>query len=431
MTKINFKKNLKIVILTTLLLASFFYNASAGDQIKYHEFFVASFNEPVSSMVNLPFSFYIGDDLTGVSTPIKGAFFSVSGVYTGGGSLQLKIDSVTGSTKIFTLPTVSGPTDFNIVYQDETGVLNHTSAGTYGHTLNVTPTGITISGLGVKLETTHQFAPTSCVDGLPANEKIKVSEFFVGSFTNSLNGGSEYITLLPFSIYIGDNITGVTDPIKSSYFSISGVYTGGGTLDLTASSDGSGTSTRFTLPNVSNPTNFEFIYPDIYKYISPTSAGLYDYNLKIDLIGPTISNFSAKEIITHRYKPTDCGAGYPPYGELISAIYESTSNAAGPAYNSITWKGQLGGAEFNQGKVLFQVAASSNPSGPWGYVGGSTCGANDWYEATADSAIELACISDFNNKRYFRYKIRICSDDCINGGQNTPQVDDVIVNWSP
>lgn len=431
MKNINYKQNTKILLLVILLLMSLFYNASAADQTKYHEFFVASFTEQINSSVNLPFSFYIGDNLTDVVSPFKSAYFSLSGVYEGGGSIQLKIDSITETAKTFTLPSVSRPTDFNIVYRDETGVLNHASAGTYGHTLNVLPTGLTISGLGAKLETTYKFVPASCRDGLPANEKMKSSEFFVASFNNTADGTSGYLSLLPFSIYIGDNITGVTDPIKSVYFSISGVYTGGGNLDLTASSDGSGTSTRFFLPNVSSPTNFEFIYPDTNKYISPFTAGSYDYNLKIDFSGLIISNFSAKAIITHRYKPATC-AGYPIDGELISAIYDSTKNEFGPAYNSIMWKGQLGGSEFDQGNVLFQVAASNNPSGPWSYVGGTTCGSSDWYDADAGTAIELACISDFNNNRYFRYKIKICSStNCDIAGQNTPQVNDVIVNWSP
>lgn len=431
MKKNNYKKIGKILMLAILLLSSFFYNASAGDQIKYHEFFVASFTEPISTTVNLPFSFYVGDNLTGVNTPIKGAFFSLSGVYTNGGSIRLQIDSDTNTEKLFTLPTVNRPTDFNIVYRDDLGVLNHASAGTYGHTLNVIPTGIIISGLGVKLETTHQFAPTSCVDGQTANEKMRVSEFFVDSLNSPIDGSSGYMTLLPFSIYIGDNISGVAEPIKSVYFSVSGVYANGGNLDLTVSSDGSGTSTNFVLPNVSYPTNFEFIYPDTYKKINPSSPGVYSYNLKVNLSGPIISNLSVKAVVTHRYKPVNCGAGYPPYGELISAVYESTANADGPAYNSIMWKGQLGGDAFDQGKVLFQVAAADDSTGPWNYVGGNTCGSNDWYLATADSAIEITCNSQLNNKRYFRYKIKICSDDCVASGANTPRIDDVIINWSP
>jgi hypothetical protein len=64
-------------------------------------------------------------------------------------------------------------------------------------------------------------------------------------------------------------------------------------------------------------------------------------------------------------------------------------------------------------------------------VGGSTCGSSDWYEAVPNTAIELNCFNDWNNKRYFKYKLRICADDCISGGTVTPQVDDVVVNFSP
>jgi prepilin-type N-terminal cleavage/methylation domain-containing protein len=38
-----------------------------------------------------------------------------------------------------------------------------------------------------------------------------------------------------------------------------------------------------------------------------------------------------------------------------------------------------------------------------------------------------------NNKRYFRYKAILCSNSTCSepGGNFTPQINDVIVNWSP
>jgi hypothetical protein len=234
---------------------------------------------------------------------------------------------------------------------------------------------------------------------------------------------------MPFTIYLGDDLTGITNPVKSVYFLVSGVYTGSGTLSLT--NDSSGTSTVFSLANAAVATNFNLIFKDKYNLINPTSAGSYSYNLYLNPSGATISNVSVKAIVTHRYKPVSCGAGYPPFGDLVSAVYDSTANTDGPAYNSILWKGQLGGPGFDQGLVRFQVAAANSSAGPWNFVGGTTCGSSDWYEASANTSIELGCFTELNNKRYFKYKIRICADDCISGGTVTPQVDDVVVNFSP
>jgi len=137
---------------------------------------------------------------------------------------------------------------------------------------------------------------------------------------------------------------------------------------------------------------------------------------------------------SHQYAPPSC-SGVPIYGDLTSAVFDSTEAAAGAGYNSILWKGMLGGPVADQGRVRFQLATSDASGGPWNYLGGSTCGTLDWFDAaTPDAPIELigaVCQAEWNNKRYFRYKIRICSNDCISAGTYTPTVDDVVVNWAP
>jgi hypothetical protein len=127
---------------------------------------------------------------------------------------------------------------------------------------------------------------------------------------------------------------------------------------------------------------------------------------------------------------TPSALAYPPYGELTSAVFDTTGSADGPSYNSIMWRGLLGGPAFNQGQVLFQLAASDSSSGPWNYVGGS-CTSADWFSYDSDLPVQIGCYSLLNNKRYFRYKIRICANDCISGGMYTPTVNDINVNWSP
>ena len=120
-------------------------------------------------------------------------------------------------------------------------------------------------------------------------------------------------------------------------------------------------------------------------------------------------------------------------GTLISSVFDSTGTTDGGGYNAFLWKGTLGAG--NTGKVRFQFAASDNTTGPWSYIGGTTCAAGDWFDPGApDTPIELkglACQNAWNNKRYFRYKIQICSDDCVTSGVNTPTVDDVVISWAP
>lgn len=425
MWNINYKRLSKLFILAIILLSPFYYSVLAGDQIKSNVFLVGSGSQTgqISSQVDLPVSFFISNDLTGVTNPIKRSFFRISGVYTGGGSLQFKINGDNATAKTFTLPTVAGPTDFEFIYNDDSSLIKPTSAGTYNYILNVLPSGVTISGLAAKLEVTYQFAPNTCVDGAPTNEKVKTTEFYVGQLNNFSAD-----TSLPVNLYIGDNLTGVTSPVKSIYFLVSGVYTGSGVMFLNINSSD---NKNYFLANVSNPTNFNFIYQDNSGQINPVSSGTYNYNLNFSQLGLVVSNLNVKAVLTYRYKPVSCGLSYPPFGDLISAIYDSTANTDGAAYNSIMWRGALGGASFDKGQVLFQMAASDSSSGPWNYVGGNTCGSSDWYPATAGLPTQISCYSQLNNKRYFRYKLRICSDDCILSGNSTPTVDDVVVNFSP
>lgn len=425
MLKINYKRLLKLLFLTIFLLSPLYYIVLAGDQIRSNVFLVGNGSQTgqISTPIDLPVSLFIGNDLTGVTNPIKRSFFRISGVYTGGGTIQFKINGETITAKDFVLPNVTRPTDFEFIYRDDSGLINPTSAGSYDYILNVIPSGVSVSGLAAKLEVTYQFAPTPCVDGDSNNQKIKSVEFYVGQLSSLSTDAS-----LPVSVYIGDELLGVNNPVKSAYFVVSGIYTGSGALSFNIDS---ASSNSFSLAGVTNPTNFNLIYKDKDNFINPATSGNYNYNLNISQLGLNVSNLNIKLILTYRYKPVSCGVGYPVYGDLVSAVYDSTSNSDGAAYNSIMWRGVLGGATFDQGRVLFQLAAADNSAGPWNFIGGSTCSVSDWYDSVSDSPVKLECYDDFNNKRYFRYKVRICSDDCLVSGISTPVVDEVIINYSP
>ena len=155
---------------------------------------------------------------------------------------------------------------------------------------------------------------------------------------------------------------------------------------------------------------------------------------------------------THRYAPPACGT-FPIEAKLISSVFETTGSSDGAAYNSIMWKGQLAGVSQNQGKVRFQIATSNCIGGQtdvgctfgtWGsgesdYKGGATCSNADWYDPGTINAqsqnipIEITCAptQSQNNKRYFKYRIQICSNNCTDAGTASPNVEDVVVNWAP
>jgi len=128
------------------------------------------------------------------------------------------------------------------------------------------------------------------------------------------------------------------------------------------------------------------------------------------------------------------------FGTLISSVFDSTTTGAG--FNSIMWKGTLGGIGTppTEGKVRFQFATSNSTTGPWDYRGGNTCTVGDWFDPGGpDVSIELratganasTCDTLWNNKRYFRYKVQICSSDCFVSGSSTPTITGIILNWSP
>ena len=417
------KKNLLIISVIIIFAGAASYAVFAADQMRMTEIFIYSSDTAVSSAVNPAFTLYIGDNLSGITNPVKSLYFVASGVYTGNGTINFKIDSDGATTQTFTLPDVSTtPTPFELIYKDPSGKINPTSAGSYGYTLNVTPSGVTLYGLGIRMKETHKYAPPSCDDGDTANEKIKSTNSFIYSSDTAVSSAVNPA----FTLYIGDNLSGITNPVKSLYFVASGVYTGNGTINFKIDSDGATTQT-FTLPDVSTtPTPFELIYKDPSGKISPTSAGSYGYTLNVTPSGVTLYGLGIKLSESHRYKPPACGG--VPYGDLISAVFDS-GVADGAAYNSILWKGTIG-----TGNVKFQFATADNTGGPWTYYGSSCIGGSgDWFIASvADTPVELLCPAQFNNKQYYRYKIRICSaSNCTDVGATSPIVEDVVVSWAP
>jgi len=97
------------ILLSVLVVVAFgFFSFSLANEIKTTETYIYDSDTAVSSQVNQSFSLYIGDDLSGVSTPVKSVHVAVSGVYTGNGTLELQLDSDPTTSQVFTLPNVGG-----------------------------------------------------------------------------------------------------------------------------------------------------------------------------------------------------------------------------------------------------------------------------------------------------------------------------------
>ncbi len=121
-------------------------------------------------------------------------------------------------------------------------------------------------------------------------------------------------------------------------------------------------------------------------------------------------------------------------GYLESSIFD-TRKTSGGLLNSIVWQGTSPGAESC---VSFQIAVSNSHVGPWNYEGPSGDDSS-YYGASCESAPNggIGCADDntptcvnksqFTNYRYLRYKVRLQSTLA----QTSPEVGDIILNWSP
>jgi len=108
-------------------------------------------------------------------------------------------------------------------------------------------------------------------------------------------------------------------------------------------------------------------------------------------------------------------------GFLTSSIFDSGVNG-GASFHSLLWQGTLCSSCF----VKFQLASSNSSSGPWTYYGPFST--SDYYTLNPGVSITLPRNGDaaHQNKRYIRYKVYL---EPYNS--QSPEVDDIIINWSP
>lgn len=267
-------------------------------------------------------------------------------------------------------------------------------------------------------------------------------------------------TTTPFSLFIGEQ-----DPIiKDVYVEITGMTKN--TVTVTADIRNTGGATcsesfatprakSYAIDSTNQQNHFNILYAGTgtttvasLRYCLEqiiTAPGSYSFEFKNGISGGNASALQARMVVTYQYTPPSEGGALPIKGELTSAVFDS-GVTDGAAYNSVMWKGSVEGT----GKVRFQFASSDCENGAtnaptcsvgtWQFIGGSTCGAGDWYDTLTSGSgggpgkpVELSCAAvNHNNDRYYRYKIQICSNaDCSSAGSTSPEVSDVVVSWAP
>ncbi len=254
-----------------------------------------------------------------------------------------------------------------------------------------------------------------------------------------------YSTTTQFSVFVGEK-----DPIniKDAYIEIRGIASSGNARNviIDVNQENSFPSLppsrqqSFTLgDNSSGPNYFRLLYSgsataSTTQYFDNiiNNPGNYNFYLKTEALNTNISALQARIVITYTFTPPSAGTStYPAYGFIESPVFD-TSAANGVTYNKIILKGSTPVGT----KIRFQLATAATSTGPWIYSGPEpACDNSSFYwdgvMSAAEESKEIRCYGQHNNKRYFKYKATFCSGDCSNGGSATPQIDDVIINWSP
>lgn len=260
------------------------------------------------------------------------------------------------------------------------------------------------------------------------NGEIKTLKYHVAQKILPISSGG--IINEQFNFYIADDL----DEIKSAHIEIKGVALPINPLTLDVSVDEIGVpyptgSPRLKTFNIDAsgrilPFKFNYDVTDYFKTFI-TDSGDYSRYFNLKVTGNSVYVLSAKLIVTYSWvKPPVIAGAYRQFGVLTSSTFD-TGSTAGAAYNSILWKGTKPAGT----RVKLQIATSDNAGGPFNFIGGDSCLDSSFWEPSSNTPQETKCFSQLNNKRYFRYKIRLESNSP--SYDQTPQVDDIVINFSP
>jgi len=416
----RFKYLFLILILAIVFIPFQLINSASATVQKTVEFLVGQDGTVRTSGEQIYFYF----NVTIPETPtVKNAFIEVTGIsYNNSGNQIINLDLEQGNNPgpgpgtDFTIPGTNKAKDFKINYDVGTIMSNITAPGTYDYTLYIK--GTSLGGTGAysiyaaKLKLTYEHSSLE-------NEILKTVEIFIGQEPGQTPSGTA--VNFDFSLTIGEN----SPSIKSVWVEASGLARGSGSGTIEASIVPQGNPPSYTTYNLdlsSTPTNTKFLvlHDASGTIISSDFPGTRNYTVSLRGTGFTTNLWRAKLIISYSYLVTV--AGYRSTGYLISSIFD-TQITDGAALNSIMWQGILPiGAH-----VKFQFATSNSPAGPWNFLGPDGTSLT-YYEPTGpDTPLEVN-LAYHNNQRYLRYKIIL---NPTPDAQQTPQVDDIILNWSP
>ena len=250
----------------------------------------------------------------------------------------------------------------------------------------------------------------------------------VASTTNCSSGTYSAVPTSAGQVWIIATTTNLTD--SNATTNVSGGLTDNANTFVAGQVKTTGNTT-----NAITLTSGQFTEVEYAIKATPASTGQYCFRLT--------NNGITTNFLYTNYAQVTLVSGLPATGSLDSAVFDTfttTGAGQGPGYNSIMWKGNQNGS---LGKVQFQIATSDCPNGEsnyptcstgtWSFIGGATCDTSSYYDTSGTGVpVEISCSpNNHNNKRYFRYRIRICTANCSTGGALSPIVDDVIVNWAP
>lgn len=448
-----------LILMFVFLFFNIYYSRSASPTItKTVEFLATSGTTGTDTIVRATAAascFDLSVNLAETPTLLN-SFLEVSGIsYHSSGSNIFNVDvqqnatcpGTPGAGVNYTLAN-SGPVNpkqFKILhstYSGGSGIMSNIIAAdtiyNYAITVKGTATGGIYSIYSVKVKITY-------TSGSSSANKLKTTTFWVTQQAGPITSGTN--TSQNFNVSILEN----SPVIRSKFVEVTGILKGTtqfATAEVSVVKQGNPLS--YTLYNLDLTatagiiTPFTILYP-ISNVEMPDSDFPTTRNYQFDFKGTGFDTYvlQARAIITYKFSS---GAGlYQAFGTLESSVFD-TATANGASFNSVSWNGVL-----NSGAVQFQLATSdcsggqTNPptcnTGTWTFYGdaglGSGCNTTDFYDLSGVIGLDkakslLSCAANINNKRYFKYKTKLCSaSNCVSQTAFTPQVNDILVNWAP
>lgn len=180
------------------------------------------------------------------------------------------------------------------------------------------------------------------------------------------------------------------------------------------------------------------------SFSSATSGGVISYSVTINPATGEFSGWAWNDVVGWiSFNYTNVGAGGSIHyitkttsgnnvstGMLVSSVFDVGSDD-GASLNAISWRG----IQPNGTAVKFQIASapcsngatnySACNSGAWSFIGPDATSAT--YYQPIGPGLGKEILGHYN-KRYFRYKLFVATD---NWQSYSPRVDDVIINYSP